>query len=465
MPCTGGATPRHRVHAAEASLRGVPQILRNDRELGVLVRDPLRLGPLHAPAALASGNADPLRLVPGEAAKVPLVAQHCPDRRVAPAVAFLVATPAIVRRRESLLIERRRDLLQRRAVGEEAEHPYDQRRLDGLDHGTLPGVLGVGRVLFGDRRVTVASATGPETAKGTPFKPAVRLGAHELKERVVDQRHRAEGEPRAGAIRGQAGRHVDHLHVRRGEVAEHDLPRVSEVARQPGEIVDQDRSERRATSRARRGEQALHLCALDVGARDRGILVLGDDAVPPARCIGSAAANLIVNRTRVLTVRRKPRVDRNRDSVLSRPRHQAAPFRRENGPARPRTRGRRRAQRSRPRARVYPTAPATPIRDRQLAQRPHGERPVRLRGRGLCFALRQRKLPPRRPEIRLANRRHCRVNPRPRQRQQPSILGQTSDENRQPPSRLRSRRAHDAVGATSVRVQYRVTSAARASLR
>lgn len=83
---------------------------------------------------------------------------------------------------------------------------------------------------------------------------------------------------------------------------------------------------------------------------------------------------------------------------------------------------------------------------------------------GSVSHLRQSNFPLPCPEIRLANRRHCRVNPRPRPRQQPSILGQTSDENRQPPSRLRSRRAHDAVEAKSVRVQYRVTSAVGASL-
>ncbi len=93
------------VHAAKAGLSFFPKARAHDGEFRIFVGDPFLFGTHDAPAALAAGDANPLRLVPDEAPDVALVAEHRANSRVAPAVAVLVAAAAIIWRRKPFLVQ------------------------------------------------------------------------------------------------------------------------------------------------------------------------------------------------------------------------------------------------------------------------------------------------------------------------------------------------------------------------
>lgn len=131
---------------------------------------------------------------------------------------------------------------------------------------------------------------------------------HELKERVVHERHRAEGEARAVRVRRHARARVDDLDADAGQILEDDPPRVAEVARKAAEIVDDHRSKR---TPARVREQSLQAGAIGVRTGDRGVGVLSGDTISVRRCKRAAPSGLILYRPRILTVCRIPRVDRN----------------------------------------------------------------------------------------------------------------------------------------------------------
>jgi len=93
-------------------------------------------------------------------------------------------------------------------------------------------------------RVAEAAPAGVEPGEGAPLEPPVCLGADELQKGVIHQRHRAEGEARAGAVGRHAGGAVDDAHARGREVAEDDPPGVAQVAREAREVVDEKDGER-----------------------------------------------------------------------------------------------------------------------------------------------------------------------------------------------------------------------------
>src|SRR6266508_641886 len=125
----GGSPGAFRAGAGKALLHFLPKIRRHDRQLGNIVLDPLGFGS-HDPApTFASGNSDPLRLIPCRAPDVSLVTEHRADRRVAPPATALVTSAAIVRSRDGLLVQHRRDLLERGSVGELAKDLQHNLRL------------------------------------------------------------------------------------------------------------------------------------------------------------------------------------------------------------------------------------------------------------------------------------------------------------------------------------------------
>lgn len=122
------------------------------------------------------------------------------------------------------------------AVPSEAEDAIHDSRFDGVDDAALAWVRRVGWVLLLDCRVAAAPAAGPEAAQGATFEPAVRLGANELKEGVVHERHRAERQPRSGAVRRHAGRHVDYPRRSFAPARAGDTTRSPETLRDPTAI-------------------------------------------------------------------------------------------------------------------------------------------------------------------------------------------------------------------------------------
>src|SRR5260370_12192293 len=149
------ATATDRVRAAKAGLRLVPQFRRNDGELRILVSDPLGFRSHDAPSAFSPRYSDPLRLIPGPASVVALVADHRANRRVAPPPTHLVTSAAVVRRGGSLFIEQGAVLLERTATGEQAKHPDHHGGLGLVGHAAIARVLGVRRVLLLDGRISV----------------------------------------------------------------------------------------------------------------------------------------------------------------------------------------------------------------------------------------------------------------------------------------------------------------------
>ena len=125
-----------------------------------------------APAPLAR-DADPLRLVPNEAAEVALVQEHRADRRVSPPVPVLVATPTVIRRLDPVRVEARRYRFQAVPIREEAEHSEHDLLLPRLDDGPLAWVLWIGRVGLDDGCVPVDLPPGPEATERASFEAAM----------------------------------------------------------------------------------------------------------------------------------------------------------------------------------------------------------------------------------------------------------------------------------------------------
>jgi hypothetical protein len=332
-PATASRLAVHR----DASLNARPQLLGDDCELREPVLDVLLGGPQPVHALPGARRTDPLSAVPHESSDVPLVPEHGADCRVPPSATCCLDVVAIVGRADAIGVELLGDLLHRPAASVLLEHAPHDRSLDWFDARDLARVLRVRRVGLGLGAVAVDAAAGPEPSERAALEAAVRLGLHELQERVVDERERAEREPCAGAVRRHARGAVDDPDVGRSEVLEHDAPGVSEVAREPRQVIDQDRSERREPAAACCCEHTLHVRALEVGAALGRVLVLGRHLEAAARGERPAAPDLVVDRPRILPVRGVARVDRDGDPFVG---HELPPlFRPGSGPSRVRTRG------------------------------------------------------------------------------------------------------------------------------
>ncbi len=174
----------------------------------------------------------------------------------------------------------------------------------------------MGRVLLANRSVPVNPAASPEPGERATLEPAEGLAPNDLEHRVVHERERAELDAGAGGVGRHPGAHVDDADVRGREVAEHDLPRVAEVAREARQVVDEDRLE--AASRgARFREEPLQVGALEMGAALGRVLEHASDRQVARFCEGAAATHLIVDGPRVLPVRGVASVDRDRGGVVA----------------------------------------------------------------------------------------------------------------------------------------------------
>jgi len=156
-------------------------------------------------------------------------------------------------------------------LGEDTD---DDTCFDGVDLGHGSWVLWVRRALLQPRRVAVAASAGVETGQGSSFQAPVRLRLDDLQERVVDERHGAVHEAGVRCVRRQFRRTVDDVDLRGQELAEDDVERVSQVAGQASQVVDEDALKGCSTTGARGVKHPLHIRAVEAGAALSSVLVL-----------------------------------------------------------------------------------------------------------------------------------------------------------------------------------------------
>src|SRR5476649_272522 len=211
---------------AKGLLDTLPEVWADYAKGSVVEDDPLALRAFLEAAPLRNRVSVPLPLVPGNSTRVAVVLEHVLNLVDGPAFprGVLRVPQLVIGRRDAVGVQVAHDERQGGTVGARFVNPLDDVGLIELDDHQVSRVFEVWRAGLGLAAVTIATPARVESSQGASLQSAVGLSLHQLKERVVDQGHRPEGEASASAIGGHAGRAVDDLDSGAGQLPEDDVP-------------------------------------------------------------------------------------------------------------------------------------------------------------------------------------------------------------------------------------------------